>query len=169
MAPRQRGVGLVEVLMAVLILSIGVLGFAGMQLKALKSVGSSFNRSQATILADDILSRIAVNPGQIATYATAATWASAPITDTAPPSWWGACSASSGTAPVCSQSALAAWDIEQTAWLAAHLLPNGTMSVAQCTGISTYCVTVAWKATTVTNCNPGGTTNNDCLVMQVVP
>jgi type IV pilus assembly protein PilV len=157
---------MVEILMAVLILSIGVLGFAGLQLKALQSTGQSFYRSQATILADDILSRMAVNPGQIATYGVAASWANAPVTDPAIPTWWGACR---GTGNTCAQTDLAAWDIKQSAWIAAHLLPNGTEQVAQCPSAKTYCVTVAWNTTTVAKCDPSGDTDNDCVVMEVVP
>lgn len=174
-ARQQSGVGMVEVLVAALILSIGVLGFAGMQLKALKSTGTTFSRSQATVLADDILSRIAVNPGQIATYATAATWTGAPVSNGAVPSWWNACSTSSGgTTTTCTQADLAAWDIKQSAWMAAHLLPNGRAQVAQCTGVSTYCVTVAWNKTSVASCAPAVSvadtgSNKECVVMQVVP
>lgn len=174
---RQMGVGLVEVLVAVLILSIGVLGFAGMQLKALKGTGNTFYRSQATVLADDILSRIAVNAGQIATYATTASWTGAPVSDAAVPSWWSACSTSAGgTTTTCSQANLAAWDIKQSAWMAAHLLPNGRAEVAKCpgSGVQTYCVSVAWNKTTLAKCNLASNIadsgdNKDCVVMQVVP
>lgn len=169
----QSGVGMVEILVAVLILSIGVLGFAGMQLKALKGTGNTFYRSQATVLAEDIVSRIAVNPGQVATYATLASWTGAPVGENAEPSWWNACStSSSGTTTSCTQAALAAWDIKQSAWKAAHLLPNGRAQVAQCTGFSTYCVTVTWNSTTPTSCRLGSNSdsgsNKDCIVMQVV-
>lgn len=44
----QRGVGLIEVLIAVLVLSIGVLGLAALQTRALSDNGSSMNRSAAT-------------------------------------------------------------------------------------------------------------------------
>jgi type IV pilus assembly protein PilV len=167
-ARRQAGVGMVEVLVAVLILSIGVLGFAGMQLKALKSTGDTFVRSQAMVLASDIVSRIAVNPGQLATYSTAASWTSAPVTDAAKPTWWDTCVSAS-----CTQAALAGWDINQSAWMAAHLLPNGNALVAQCTGASTYCVTVAWNKTTAANCNlstgvADNGANKECVVLQVV-
>jgi type IV pilus assembly protein PilV len=45
----QSGFGLMEVLVALLILSIGLLGIASLQLTALKNVGSSMERSQAVI------------------------------------------------------------------------------------------------------------------------
>ena len=166
-AYRQSGVGMVEILVAVLILSIGVLGFAGMQLKALKSTGNTFGRSQATVLAGDIVSRIAVNPGQLAAYSTG--WPITADTSAGKPSWWETCHTAT-----CSGAALAAWDVKQTAWLAGHLLPNGTARVGKCVGASTYCVVVAWNKTSVLGCEAGTATaddgsNKDCVVMQVVP
>lgn len=45
----QTGFGLVEVLVSLLIVSIGLLGIASLQITALKNVGSSMERSQAVI------------------------------------------------------------------------------------------------------------------------
>jgi type IV pilus assembly protein PilV len=46
----QRGVGFIEVLVAVLVLAIGLLGIAGLQGRALKNSQSAFERSQAVTL-----------------------------------------------------------------------------------------------------------------------
>jgi type IV pilus assembly protein PilV len=46
----QRGVGLIEVLVAVLILALGMLGMAGLQSKSLRASQSSYARSQAVML-----------------------------------------------------------------------------------------------------------------------
>lgn len=51
----QRGVGLIEVLIAVLVLSIGILGIAALQTRALSDNGSSLNRSAATAATYSIL------------------------------------------------------------------------------------------------------------------
>lgn len=172
----QAGVGMIEVLVAVLILSIGVLGFAGMQLKALQGTSESFERSQATILADDLLSRVAVNPGQLDNYTQ--NWPTSADTSSAQPTWWNVCSSTATyvagklgnvTNKFCLPAAQAQNDVQQVAWSAAHLLPNGTAGFAECTGVSTYCVTVAWDDTTVANCNVGGDTHNKCIRLQVVP
>ncbi len=56
-----RGVSLLEILVSLLILSTGLLGLAGLQSKALSFSQSAFFRSQATILADDILERMRVD------------------------------------------------------------------------------------------------------------
>jgi type IV pilus assembly protein PilV len=52
---RQRGVGLIEVLVAVLILSLGLLGMAGLQAKSLRANQSSYARTQAVMLSYYIL------------------------------------------------------------------------------------------------------------------
>ncbi len=65
---RQSGFSLLEVLIAVVILSVGLLGLAGMQVTSLKYVTSSLQRTQATSLAYDILDRMRANPNGI--YAT---------------------------------------------------------------------------------------------------
>lgn len=46
---RQSGFGLIEVLVSLLIVSVGLLGIASLQIVALKNVGSSMERSQAVI------------------------------------------------------------------------------------------------------------------------
>lgn len=57
----QRGFSLIEVLVTVLILAIGLLGLAGLQSTALRSNHSAYLRSQATVLAYDIIDRMRAN------------------------------------------------------------------------------------------------------------
>jgi len=52
---RQAGVGLIEVLIAVLVLSIGFLGMAALQAKSLSTNNSAMSRSMATIASYSIL------------------------------------------------------------------------------------------------------------------
>ena len=54
----QRGVTLIEVMIAVFIAAIGILGAAAMQLNALKYTDSSRLTSQASFIVYDILDRI---------------------------------------------------------------------------------------------------------------
>lgn len=49
-ASSQRGASLIEVLVAVLILALGLLGMAGLQASALKGNQSSYGRAQAVML-----------------------------------------------------------------------------------------------------------------------
>ncbi len=59
--PRQRGASLVEVLVAVFILAIGVLGAAALQLNALKYNQTAAMRSQATFLAYEVADMMRAN------------------------------------------------------------------------------------------------------------
>lgn len=57
----QRGATLIEVLVAIVILSIGLLGLAGLQATSIQGNYGAFYRSQATILAADITDRMRAN------------------------------------------------------------------------------------------------------------
>lgn len=58
----MKGFTLVEVLVALLILSIGLLGLAGLQAGGLRSNHSAYLRSQAVMLAHDMADRMRSNP-----------------------------------------------------------------------------------------------------------
>lgn len=58
---RQNGASLVEVLVALLLLSIGLLGVAGLQINALQVNRSAHVRSQASVLAYYIADRMRAN------------------------------------------------------------------------------------------------------------
>jgi type IV pilus assembly protein PilV len=57
----SKGNSLLEVLIALIILAIGLLGLAGMQLHGLRDNHSAFLRSQATYLAAEIIDRMQAN------------------------------------------------------------------------------------------------------------
>lgn len=57
----QRGAGMVEVLVAVLVLAVGLLGIAGTQLVSLRNNHSAWLRSEATLRCYDILDRMRAN------------------------------------------------------------------------------------------------------------
>lgn len=59
---RQQGTTLIEVLVALLVLAIGLLGAAALQLNALKYTDSSRTSSQASFIAYDMMDRIRANP-----------------------------------------------------------------------------------------------------------
>lgn len=58
---RQRGLTLVEVLVTVVIISVGLLGIAALHLTSLKNGYDSNSRSRATWLANDIADRMRAN------------------------------------------------------------------------------------------------------------
>jgi type IV pilus assembly protein PilV len=67
----QRGVSLIEVLVAIVVLSIGLLGLAGLQASGLRVGQSSIHRSQAAQLAYDVVDRIRVNVAHAGLYSHA--------------------------------------------------------------------------------------------------
>ncbi|MFY0992110.1 type IV pilus modification protein PilV [Halomonas sp. C05BenzN] len=62
--PSSRGFTLIEALIAVLVLSLGLLGVAAMQLKAVQSAHLSYHRSIATLAAQDVVERLWVELGE---------------------------------------------------------------------------------------------------------
>lgn len=58
---RQHGFSLVEVLVTMLVVSIGLLGIAGLIVTSMKNNHSAQSRSQASVLANDIIDRMRAN------------------------------------------------------------------------------------------------------------
>lgn len=58
---RQNGFTLLEVLVSMVVLALGLLGYAGLQMASIKNSSSAYQRSQATVLAYDIIDRMRVN------------------------------------------------------------------------------------------------------------
>lgn len=61
-ASRQRGTTLIEVLVAILILSIGLLGIAGLQASAMRYAQGSWARAAVSTNLSDLADRIRANP-----------------------------------------------------------------------------------------------------------
>lgn len=107
----QAGFTLVEVMVAVLILSVGLIGVAGLQALSLKNGQSSFMRSQATALAYDLADRMRANVvGATSNFYYPATAASTP-----------ACSTTAG----CGIQQLAENDLAEWNAAIAAILPMG--------------------------------------------
>ena len=69
---KQCGFSLIEALVAFLILSIGLLGIASLQVISLKAGKTAEMRTVAVIKAEEILERIRNNPVQVMSYISAA-------------------------------------------------------------------------------------------------
>ncbi len=61
-ARHQEGATLIEVLIAIVVLSIGLLGLAGLQATSVQSNHSAYQRSQATLLGYDLADRMRAQP-----------------------------------------------------------------------------------------------------------
>ena len=164
---QQCGVGLIEVMIALLVLAIGVLGYAGMQLTALKAAEDANNRAQATLLGQDALERFLANETAMATYTNVDEWPDESATPGEKPAKLNDCITKS-----CSADDLASWDVSMLAWQAANRLPAGMIAVDECkhaTGIS--CVVISWNDDEPDDCMTNAGVNTDegtsCVVLEV--
>lgn len=62
MLNRQRGIGLIEVLVALLLLAVAVLGFSAMQMQAIKATDETLIRSDAMVVVRNISEDIRLYP-----------------------------------------------------------------------------------------------------------
>lgn len=154
---------MVEILVAVLVLSIGVLGYAGLQLRALNSTSEAYMRTQATALGEDMVERIMANPAGMSTYTTASNWSVSDGSGSMPQTCV-------DPASPCTSAQVASWDINQTSWQAANLLPAGKVNASACVGSQATCVRVAWNDTTLAQCEDADSVVSgvDCVVLEVV-
>ncbi|GAB01286.1 MULTISPECIES: type IV pilus modification protein PilV [Acinetobacter] len=65
---KQRGVGLMEVLVALLLLAIGVLGYVALQLRAFDASAEAMQKSQAMVIMRALAENMRVNKTQINNY-----------------------------------------------------------------------------------------------------
>ena len=142
---RQAGFTLVEVMVAALVLSVGLLGLAGLQAASLMNNQSSFMRSQASALAYDLADRMRTNVAGAGANFYAVVGA-ANISG---------CSSTSGCSPQqMAQSDLADWNTTIAAYLplgqgvvCVDSTPNdgGGIGTPQCDGIgSEFSVKLWW-------------------------
>ncbi len=131
------GFSLLEVLIALVVLSVGLLGIAAMISTTLKSNDSAYMRTQATALAYNIIDRMRAN-------LPAATNGSYDITM---PAGAATTDPTTCTGASCSSSALATYDIGQWEYDLATRLPNGrgAITTAVSGGLSMVTITVQWN------------------------
>ena len=143
----QRGVGLVEILVALLVLAIGVLGFVALQYRSLEASAESTSRVQAITLARDLAERIRVNRNSFSVYQEELSTAARQRTSTKK------CIGSI----VCTDAELADFDIAQVTTRAASF--GMTMNIMSCQNTNNrQCIYVAWGESSATN----GTGAGDC-------
>lgn len=68
---KQKGVALLEVLIAILIISFGILGIIGLQANSIAMTSDARYRVDAGALADRVIAEMWVNPGNLNNYAWA--------------------------------------------------------------------------------------------------
>jgi type IV pilus assembly protein PilV len=69
---KEQGATIIEVLVAIILVVVGLLGLAGLQSRVSLAEVESFQRTQAVVLAQDMVSRINANRRQAESYVTSA-------------------------------------------------------------------------------------------------
>jgi type IV pilus assembly protein PilV len=143
---QQKGIGLPEIMVAMLLLGVAVIGFAGLQVRALSSTNDAMYRTQAIAIAQDFAERMALNPTAKATYLNA----------------WNASAVAANKCETgnCTDVQMAQYDMRTITNLAIATLPNGQIAVMPCIERNNVCIYVSWNSTTPTQ----GTAAPHCTV-----
>ncbi|PIE42567.1 MAG: type IV pilus modification protein PilV [Gammaproteobacteria bacterium] len=169
-----KGVSLIEVLAALVVLGVGIMGFSALQLKAVEIISTTYARSQAMTIAGDLIERINANAiAWPASYANASHYSNADSNTSNP------CIAYSSTnVPDCTAQQMALADIQDIKRLVSEFLFNGSVTVqAHCRDEQVACAIVAWNGTIVENCDPEGfsiaraadNSNANCVIVEFWP
>lgn len=124
-----KGFTLIEVLIALIVMSVGMLGIAGLYVHSMQAGSTSLFRHHAVTLAGDIADRIRANPRAGAAYALG-----------------GANNNCVDGGVDCTPAEMAANDILLWNQQAANTLPNGVVNVVFNNGVvpPTYQITITW-------------------------
>lgn len=168
----MSGLSLIEILVTVLVLSIGMLGIAGMQAFSMRYNHDSYARSQATMIANELIEKMHANPDAVnnGDYETAenAVDCTAAVNDPIHPLNPAPSCSGALAADLCTVTQLAAVDVFRMVCGqyqalpnvlvggAANLLPNGNLNITctdaalpvdanPCTGDTTRTITVTWQ------------------------
>jgi type IV pilus assembly protein PilV len=148
----SRGATLVEVMVAALVMSIGLMGVAAMHVSALQGANNAQFRSRATDLAISLTDRVRTNNGADASYVSAAgaSCETAPVPVCAMVPDAGAASA------ICTPQQMAVYDLweircQKGVLNGVQSLPGGSLEVtcsdATCSPSSTMQITISWETT----------------------
>ena len=134
----QSGALLIEVLVAVLICAFGLLGFAGMQARAVSTDFETLQRSEALVLIEDMVSRINANRAHANEYVSAGLLGEGPMVD---------CAGMTGAnLDVCEWSNLIRGNAEQRGGsnVGAMLSARGCIT-RPATSTDRYVISIAWQ------------------------
>ena len=176
LSTHQSGITLIEVLVALLIMGIGIMGFAALQLRSVETTTVTYSRSQAMAIARDAVERINANPRAwpLGYDESGVNW-TAELGENAPVNCVNVAAASA-----CTDLELASVDRYEVRSLAQQMLFGATMRVEEHCGesIQVACVKIAWEGTTLDECDPSGATISaasetdgtaNCLIMEFWP
>ena len=122
----QNGVGLLEVLVAMLVLGVGMLGMMGLQSESIRYNHNAALRARAAMMASDMMDRIRANQEHAQTTSSYSV-AIGTSTGDCTTSWPDTCEGSSKN---CSPAQLASWDVAQWKHQLACQLSGGDGSIS---------------------------------------
>ncbi|WP_106475588.1 type IV pilus modification protein PilV [Phytohalomonas tamaricis] len=139
---RQQGFSLIEVLVTLVVLSVGIMGAAGLQFSAMRANEEALQRTRATLLVEGMIERIRANAAEagLKAYAT--------NTSVMPSSTTQTCTQSSDGPAAVAQYDICEWQRE----LALDGSNGGFRNAQGCISVSANEVTVAlaWQGTGAT-------------------
>ncbi|MBT8142191.1 MAG: type IV pilus modification protein PilV [Gammaproteobacteria bacterium] len=132
---KDQGFTLIEILIALLIISVGLLGLARLQLVGIKNTQSGYLRSQVSFLGNDIMERIQQNPDSAKSNAYDIALTADPATTDC-----------IGDAAKCSTTDMANFDLRIWKGYLANLLPSGNGSISSAAGAdeTIFTITIQW-------------------------
>jgi type IV pilus assembly protein PilV len=144
------GFSLIEVLVALLVLSVGLLGLALLQATGLKFNNDSYMRTQATILAYDLIDRMRANKVAADAGKYCTTSASPCVTTAAPtPEGCGDTTSGCGSAQQLAVYDVTSWYARQKDYLAPGASPSSiartTVTTAGGQTVYQYTITMRWS------------------------
>ena len=137
----SKGVSLIEVLIAIVIASIGLLALAGVNTAAIRYTKMSQYRGTATLLANDLGERIRANKGGAGSYVIGSSFATQATLPSAPTKL---CDSYAGVPP-CTAAEIAAADLFSWQVSVRDQLPNGSVYVGYQNLQNAYDVWVVWR------------------------
>ena len=172
----QKGVGLMEVLVALLLLAIGVLGYTVLQLRAVDASSEALSRSQGMLILRGLAENIRANPAGQVNYPTAVrSYTKSAVAPSVP-----SVNCFNPTT-ACTPAEMANYDAYNVAKSAFDI--GMTVTMADCPGVSVapikrQCLFIGWDDTTftatattadVTSCMSSAgiyTPSSRCLMME---
>lgn len=141
---RQRGISMVESLVALVVISVGMLGIAGLYMSSLQASRTAKLRSQAVLLVSSIADRIRANRDAGAAYSTAS-YGGAPKTQD--------CDTKNCAAAALAQDDLARWIQDAKAALPGGAAVKGTVQVTDRVrpNPDNFVITVTWREANADN------------------
>lgn len=143
------GFTLIEILIALVIFSIGLLGLAGMQLRGSEGTNMAYFRSQATLIANDMAERMHANRAGVDANAYADLSSADACTDEAPDPFCATQGTTQGAS--CSADEMAFFDNYAIACHIKNSLPAGSLLRVTCNDAplcqvgSQHTVVIAWS------------------------